>query len=107
MPGPQCRTMSGYRRHAARVRHGPGADPGTADVISVAIPISWQVGTAACCYVFIERLRRVARLGIAIRTVRSYLDRIRAKWAAAAEPVQDVRSLAHEYPPHPDPGGGR
>src|SRR5262249_1080930 len=37
------------------------------------------------------------RLGIAIPTVRSYLDRIRAKWAAAAEPVQDVRTLIHEY----------
>jgi DNA-binding NarL/FixJ family response regulator len=41
------------------------------------------------------------RLGIAIPTVRSYLDRIRAKWAATAEPVDDVRSLIHEYP-HPD-----
>lgn len=43
------------------------------------------------------------RLGIAIPTVRSYLDRIRAKWAAADEPVQDVRTLIHEYPRHPDP----
>ncbi|MEA5360893.1 response regulator transcription factor [Amycolatopsis sp., V23-08] len=40
------------------------------------------------------------RLGIAIPTVRSYLDRIRAKWAAADEPVDDIRSLVHEYP-HP------
>jgi two-component system, NarL family, nitrate/nitrite response regulator NarL len=38
------------------------------------------------------------RLGIAIPTVRSYLDRIRAKWAAADEPVEDVRTLVHEYP---------
>jgi two-component system, NarL family, nitrate/nitrite response regulator NarL len=38
------------------------------------------------------------RLGIAIPTVRSYLDRIRAKWAAADEPVDDVRTLIHEYP---------
>jgi DNA-binding NarL/FixJ family response regulator len=38
------------------------------------------------------------RLGIAIPTVRSYLDRIRAKWAAADEPVEDVRTLIHEYP---------
>lgn len=43
------------------------------------------------------------RLGIAIPTVRSYLDRIRAKWAAADEPVQDVRTLIHEYPRHIDP----
>lgn len=42
------------------------------------------------------------RLGIAIPTVRSYLDRIRAKWAAADEPVDDVRDLIHEYP-HPNP----
>jgi len=39
------------------------------------------------------------RLGIAIPTVRSYLDRIRAKWAAADEPVGDVRSLVQEYLP--------
>jgi DNA-binding NarL/FixJ family response regulator len=41
------------------------------------------------------------RLGIAIPTVRSYLDRIRAKWAAADEPVDDVRALIHEYPSRP------
>jgi DNA-binding NarL/FixJ family response regulator len=41
------------------------------------------------------------RLGIAIPTVRSYLDRIRAKWAATDEPVDDIRTLIHEYP-HPD-----
>jgi two-component system, NarL family, nitrate/nitrite response regulator NarL len=44
------------------------------------------------------------RLGIAIPTVRSYLDRIRAKWAAADEPIDDVRTLIHEYPnPNPLP----
>jgi DNA-binding NarL/FixJ family response regulator len=42
------------------------------------------------------------RLGIAIPTVRSYLDRIRAKWAATDEPVQDIRTLIHEYP-YPNP----
>ncbi|MFL6075472.1 MAG: response regulator [Mycobacteriales bacterium] len=42
------------------------------------------------------------RMGIAIPTVRSYLDRIRAKWAAADEPVEDVRALIHEYPRHRD-----
>jgi DNA-binding NarL/FixJ family response regulator len=42
------------------------------------------------------------RLGIAIPTVRSYLDRIRAKWAATDEPVDDIRTLIHEYP-HPNP----
>jgi DNA-binding NarL/FixJ family response regulator len=41
------------------------------------------------------------RLGIAIPTVRSYLDRIRAKWAATDEPVDDIRTLVHEYP-YPD-----
>ena len=45
------------------------------------------------------------RLGIAIPTVRSYLDRIRAKWAATDEPVQDVRALIHEYPRHLHPNG--
>jgi DNA-binding NarL/FixJ family response regulator len=42
------------------------------------------------------------RLGIAIPTVRSYLDRIRAKWAATDEPIHDIRTLIHEYP-HPNP----
>jgi DNA-binding NarL/FixJ family response regulator len=45
------------------------------------------------------------RLGIAIPTVRSYLDRIRGKWAATAEPVPDIRDLVDEYrdlrPPDP------
>jgi DNA-binding NarL/FixJ family response regulator len=45
------------------------------------------------------------RLGIAIPTVRSYLDRIRAKWAAADEPVDDIRVLVDEYPPPADPRG--
>ncbi|HEX6358982.1 response regulator [Actinophytocola sp.] len=42
------------------------------------------------------------RLNIAIPTVRSYLDRIRAKWASMDEPVDDIRTLIHEYP-HPNP----
>ncbi len=41
------------------------------------------------------------RMGIAIPTVRTYLDRVRAKWAAITEPVPDLRSLVDEYPPHP------
>jgi DNA-binding NarL/FixJ family response regulator len=43
------------------------------------------------------------RLGIAIPTVRSYLDRIRAKWAAADEPIDDIRILIDEYPPPTGP----
>jgi two-component system, NarL family, nitrate/nitrite response regulator NarL len=46
------------------------------------------------------------RPGIAIPTVRSCLDRIRAKWAAVDEPVEDVRSLVHEYPRNTDPSRG-
>lgn len=42
------------------------------------------------------------RIGIAIPTVRSYLDRIRAKWAAVDEPVDDIRILIDEYPPPAD-----
>jgi DNA-binding NarL/FixJ family response regulator len=40
------------------------------------------------------------RMGVTIPTVRSYLTRIRAKWAAIDEPVDDVRTLIDEYPPH-------
>jgi hypothetical protein len=46
--------------------------------------------------------RHARRLGIAIPTVRSHLDRIRAQWAATDEPVDDIRTLIHEYP-HPNP----
>lgn len=49
------------------------------------------------------------RMGVAIPTVRSYLDRIRAKWAATDEPVTDVRMLLQEYLPPESPstpGGG-
>ncbi|HKT00583.1 MAG TPA: response regulator transcription factor [Rugosimonospora sp.] len=44
------------------------------------------------------------RMGVTIPTVRSYLTRIRAKWAAIDEPVDDVRTLVHEYQPRPDAG---
>jgi DNA-binding NarL/FixJ family response regulator len=43
------------------------------------------------------------RMGVTIPTVRSYLTRIRAKWAAIDEPVDDVRTLVNEYRPHPHP----
>jgi DNA-binding NarL/FixJ family response regulator len=39
------------------------------------------------------------RMGIAIPTVRTYLNRVRTKWAALEEPVEDVRTLIDEYPP--------
>ncbi len=42
------------------------------------------------------------RMGIAIPTVRTYLDRVRAKWAATTEPLPDLRSLLDEYRPRPD-----
>jgi DNA-binding NarL/FixJ family response regulator len=41
------------------------------------------------------------RMGVSISTVRSYLERIRAKWAAADEPVDDIRALIHQYPVRP------
>lgn len=46
------------------------------------------------------------RMAVTIPTVRSYLTRIRAKWAAIDEPVDDVRTLVHEYQPPPDPRAG-
>jgi DNA-binding NarL/FixJ family response regulator len=39
------------------------------------------------------------RMGVSVSTVRSYLERVRAKWATADEPVHDIRTLIHEYPP--------
>ncbi|GAA3396344.1 response regulator transcription factor [Cryptosporangium minutisporangium] len=44
------------------------------------------------------------RMGVTIPTVRSYLTRIRTKWAAVAEPVDDVRTLIDEYPPRTEAG---
>jgi DNA-binding NarL/FixJ family response regulator len=43
------------------------------------------------------------RMGVSIPSVRSYLTRIRAKWAAIDEPVDDVRTLVNEYRPRADP----
>ncbi|MFI7546085.1 response regulator [Actinoplanes sp. NPDC049599] len=42
------------------------------------------------------------RMGVTLSTVRSYLTRVRTKWAAIEEPVDDVRTLVHEYQPRPD-----
>jgi DNA-binding NarL/FixJ family response regulator len=39
------------------------------------------------------------RLGIAIPTVRTYLNRIRAKWAAIDPDITDLRAILDEYPP--------
>jgi DNA-binding NarL/FixJ family response regulator len=41
------------------------------------------------------------RMGVSISTVRSYLERIRAKWATADEPVEDIRTLIDEYQARP------
>jgi DNA-binding NarL/FixJ family response regulator len=46
------------------------------------------------------------RLGIAIPTVRSYLDRIRNKWAGTAEGVPDIRDLVEEYRDYKAPEQG-
>ncbi|MDY7087603.1 MAG: response regulator transcription factor [Actinomycetota bacterium] len=42
------------------------------------------------------------RMGVTIPTVRSYLTRIRSKWAAIDEPVDDVRTLIDQYQPRTD-----
>jgi DNA-binding NarL/FixJ family response regulator len=42
------------------------------------------------------------RMSVTIPTVRSYLTRIRAKWAAIDQPVDDVRTLVDEYRPRAD-----
>ena len=42
------------------------------------------------------------RMGVTIPTVRSYLTRIRARWAAIDEPVDDVRTLVDEDRPRPE-----
>lgn len=46
------------------------------------------------------------RMGVSISTVRSYLERIRTKWATTDQPVHDIRALIHEYP-RPGTGPGR
>lgn len=44
-------------------------------------------------------LATARRMGVSVSAVRSYLERVRAKWAAADEPVEDIRTLVQEYPP--------
>jgi DNA-binding NarL/FixJ family response regulator len=44
------------------------------------------------------------RMGVSLSSVRSYLTRVRAKWASIDESVDDVRTLVHEYQPRPDFG---
>jgi hypothetical protein len=52
-------------------------------------------------------LATARRMGISVSAVRSYLERVRAKWAAADEPVEDLRVLIQEYPPAGSRGAPR
>jgi DNA-binding NarL/FixJ family response regulator len=70
-------------------------------------PLSPQEHQALYLYGTGSTLAATARrMGVSISTVRSYLERIRSKWAATDQPVQDVRALIHEYR-YPRRGSGR
>jgi DNA-binding NarL/FixJ family response regulator len=70
-------------------------------------PLSTQEYQALYLYGTGSTLAATAhRMGVSISTVRSYLDRVRAKWATTDQPVHDIRTLIHEYP-HPRNGPDR
>lgn len=91
-------SVHGDRRHIrATIRAGAGGylikDDDPPELSAQELQVLYLYGTGSTL------AATARRLGIAIPTVRSYLDRIRAKWAAADEPVDDVRALIHEYHP--------
>jgi signal transduction histidine kinase len=68
------------------------------DVASVISTIGWQVGTAACCLVFIRRLRRVANhLAIATHQVITARERLAAQRAHTEERTRHFREQIGRY----------
>jgi DNA-binding CsgD family transcriptional regulator len=69
--------------------------------------IAWASAACRTAYGTGSTLAATARrMGVSISTVRSYLERIRTKWATTDQPVHDIRALIHEYP-RPGTGPGR
>jgi signal transduction histidine kinase len=99
--------VSGSPRHTAAgsaalaVTYMVGQVPvlhSAADVASVVNTIGWQVGTAACCLVFIRRLRRVAHhVDIATQQVITARERLAAQRAHTEERTRQFREQIRRY----------
>ena len=79
------------------VLHSGGVDIG-ADIGSLVNIIGWQAGTAACCLVFIRRLRRVAHhLDIATQQVIAARERLAAQRAHTEERLRQFREQIRRH----------
>jgi len=68
------------------------------DVVSLVSTIGWQVGTATCCLVFIQRLRRVAdQVDIATAQVITARERLAAQRAHTEERARHFREQVRRY----------
>jgi len=99
--------VSGSPRHTAAgcatlavayvVEQLPLLDSG-ADIASLVNVIGWQVGTAACCVVFIRRLRRVVHhLTLATQQVITARERLAAQRAHTEERTRHFREQIRRY----------
>jgi signal transduction histidine kinase len=71
---------------------------GGADIASLVSTIGWQVGTATCCLVFIQRLRSVAHhLDIATVEVITARERLAAQRAHTEERARHFREQVRRY----------
>lgn len=69
-----------------------------ADVASLVSTIGWQVGTATCCLVFIQRLRRVAHdVDVANTLVITARERLAAQRAHNEERARHFREQVRRY----------
>lgn len=99
--------VSGSPRHTAAgsaalaVTYVVGQVPvihSAADVASLVNTIGWQVGTAACCLVFIRRLRRVAHhVDIATQQVITARERLAAQRAHTEERTRHFREQIRRF----------
>jgi len=71
---------------------------GASGVVSIVTPIAWQVGTSACCYVFVQRLRQVAvQVDVATARVIADRERVAAARAHTEERARQFREQVRRY----------
>jgi signal transduction histidine kinase len=71
---------------------------GGPDIASLVSTIGWQVGTATCCLVFIQRLRRAAyQMDIATTQVITARERLAAQRAHTEERARHFREQVRRY----------
>jgi signal transduction histidine kinase len=76
----------------------PPLSDGGGDITSLVSTIGWQVGTATCCLVFIQRLRRaVHHVDIATTQVITARERLAAQRAHTEERTRHFREQVRRY----------